>query len=270
MDDHLAALTEEEATPRRWRWPFTWLGLLAVGWVVYELTAQPVLGAITVCLKFGWEDFQTAHWLRRRDPDVSRGRTCGWLYFASGLWKIAIVALLMSIAFGAITDGGRGAALPNPGGVYLGTLLTSVLGLGLSALATWHAVELAYRSHTRLWLDYAVHRARRRSVWPPSVLCDGRSNRVGRLLLTTLIVTVAFLLGMTLALMAALHTGQFGPLDACLLSVACLLVTSSPLIILFCRDLLIRWVQAASPYDCWGEDEEPAVAGKVGCHAESF
>ena len=34
--------------------------MLAVCFVVYELTHQPALGAIAICLKFGWEDFLTA------------------------------------------------------------------------------------------------------------------------------------------------------------------------------------------------------------------
>jgi len=69
------------------------LGLLALCWVVYELTRQPALGAVAVCLKFGWEDFSAARWLWRRDPDRARGRCCSWLYFAWGLWKTAIVRL---------------------------------------------------------------------------------------------------------------------------------------------------------------------------------
>src|SRR5205823_1721793 len=51
-----------------------------VGWALYELTTQPALGAVAVCLKFGWEDFRTARWLRRRDPNRRRGRACFWLY----------------------------------------------------------------------------------------------------------------------------------------------------------------------------------------------
>src|SRR5947209_18895965 len=76
---------DEERPGRGWHGPFTWTGLLAVGWVLYELTAQPAVGAVAVCLKFGWEDFRTALWLRRRDPDRRRGRACFWLYAGNGL-----------------------------------------------------------------------------------------------------------------------------------------------------------------------------------------
>jgi len=100
MDDAMG-LGEEQRSPRRWRWPFTWLGLLALCWVVYELTRQPALGAVAVCLKFGWEDFSAARWLGGANPDRARGRCCSWLYFAWGLWKTAIVAFVMSVAFAA-------------------------------------------------------------------------------------------------------------------------------------------------------------------------
>src|SRR5262245_64316596 len=83
---------------RRWQGPFTWTGLLAVGWVLYELTAQPALGVSAICIKFGWEDFRTALWLQRRDPHRLRGRACLWLYIANGLLKMTGVALAMTIA----------------------------------------------------------------------------------------------------------------------------------------------------------------------------
>ena len=73
--------------------------LLVIGWVLYELTAQPALGVAAVCIKFGWDDFRTAWWLRRRDPDWRRARACFWLYLASGLWKLAISASLMIFAY---------------------------------------------------------------------------------------------------------------------------------------------------------------------------
>src|SRR5262245_19924297 len=94
---------------RRWLRPFTWTGLLAIGWILYELTAQPALGAIAVCLKCGWEDFRTALWLQRRDPDRRRGSACFWLYAANGLCKTAAVAFIMSMAVvGVAQEKGRG------------------------------------------------------------------------------------------------------------------------------------------------------------------
>src|SRR5438552_14652063 len=90
---------------RRWHGAFTWTGLLVVGWALYELTTQPALGAVAVCLKFGWEDFRTARWLGRRDPDRRRGRAHFWLYAGNGLLKAAGVASVMTFAMVTVAMG---------------------------------------------------------------------------------------------------------------------------------------------------------------------
>src|SRR5205807_7892047 len=96
---------DERRPARRWHGAFTWTGLLVVGWMLYELTAQPALGAVAVCLKFGWEDFRTARWLRRRDPERRRGRACFWLYAGNGLLKTAGVAFVMTFAMVTVAMG---------------------------------------------------------------------------------------------------------------------------------------------------------------------
>src|SRR5262245_49615175 len=111
---------------RRRRWPFGWLGLLALAWVLREMTHQPALAAVALCLKFGWEDFATARWLLRTDPFRRRARACSWLYFAWGLWKTALVAFLMSVAFAVVAP----RAPPQPNGpaalwAFAGTFLTT-------------------------------------------------------------------------------------------------------------------------------------------------
>src|SRR5262245_14391990 len=90
---------EETAAPRRgWDSHFAWYALLAVAWLIYELTAQPGLCAPVACAKFGWNDFLTARWLRRNDPHPGRGLACFWFYVASGLWKIALMAFFLMFA----------------------------------------------------------------------------------------------------------------------------------------------------------------------------
>src|SRR5579864_658654 len=99
---------EEEMERRGWfsRLHLSWPMLFVIGWLVYELTTKPTLGAVAVCLKYGWEDFRAAIWLRRVDPRRLRGRACFWLYLAWGLTKTAAVACLMSIAFAAVSPKG--------------------------------------------------------------------------------------------------------------------------------------------------------------------
>src|SRR5262245_42175623 len=87
---------------RRWRLPFTWLGLIALGCIVVRRPHQPALGAGLVCRKFGFEAFLTARWLWRSDPDPWRRRSTFWLYLSWGLWKTAVVAFLMSAGFAAV------------------------------------------------------------------------------------------------------------------------------------------------------------------------
>src|SRR5262245_13407384 len=179
---------EPEPSPRRWRLPFTWLGLVALCVVVYELTHVPALGAMAICLKFGWDDFRTGYWLERTDPDRRRGRCCAWLYLGWGLWKTALVAFLMSVGFAAVTPANAPAAGAAQVLAFAGTFFIALLALLLATLATFVAVREAYSGGYRLWLDRAVHRARRANSWPPSPLCEGRTNRLGVLVLTAVAV----------------------------------------------------------------------------------
>src|SRR5690606_5475257 len=91
-----AATLSRPAPCRRSLWlslPF----LLVVSWACYELTSQPSLAAMLLCLKFGWEDFRTGWWLRRTDPLRPRGAAGFWLYTSWGLWKAVLAALAMMV-----------------------------------------------------------------------------------------------------------------------------------------------------------------------------
>jgi hypothetical protein len=246
---------EAVAQPSRWRLPFTWLGLVALAWILFELTHNLALGAIAVCLKFGWEDFLTARWLLRNDPERWRRRGTFWLYVSWGLWKTAIVAFLMSLGFAMVAA--RLAppavpAMPEPLRAFLSTLLTTLAGFGLSTLTTVLAVLCAWWGGARLWLDSAAHRARRLDAWPPAPLCEGRSNRLSHLVLT------ALGLGFFVAIIGLLVTG---PVWAGGFVLSMGLSIAAPVMILVLRDLISRKVGADSPYECWPEewndDEEP-------------
>jgi hypothetical protein len=243
-------MTDEAPTPseerprRRWRLPFTWLGLLALGWVLYETTHQPALAAVALCLKFGWEDFAAARWLYRVDPDVRRARACCWLYFAWGLWKTAAVAFLMSVGFAlAVPRGGPAPAGPAAALLaFLGTFLTTIVALAVSSVSTGCAVMLGWVGGQRLWLDSAVHHARTLECWPPSVLCEGRRNRFDVLLITSL--AVWFMVAVVVLLVVVPGVGF-------------LLSVTSPVALLLAREVVSRQVRATTPQECWGlEDGE--------------
>src|SRR5690348_3139813 len=110
-DDYVA-----EGLPRRPSWLMSWPSFFVLAFVVYELTAQEWLGITLFCIKFGWEDFRTALWLRRRDADVIRAKIGFWTFASSGLWRAAIcgVALMFVVAALHGRDRNPGQAQPPP------------------------------------------------------------------------------------------------------------------------------------------------------------
>ena len=227
----------------------SWLALVLIGCVIYELTQSPALGSVLVCLKFGWDDFLTARWLWRRDADRWRRASLFWLYLAWGLWKTAIVAFLMSLAFALVArQAGPPAGLPQALLAFAGTFLLTLLTAGLSALMTFLSVFCACVGGVRLWLDSAVGRARRRDEWPPNARCAGRSNRLSTLLLssmglTTLAVAVAVVVLATPGGMAA-HVLGFA------------FTLLAPVTLVLGRELVAGHVLAHRPRECWPEGEE--------------
>src|SRR5947208_2725586 len=77
---------------------FSWPGFFLAAWLVYELTAQAALSVTFLCVKFGWEEFRTALWLRRTDPDGIQGKIGFWIFFAGGLFKAAVVGVILMFA----------------------------------------------------------------------------------------------------------------------------------------------------------------------------
>jgi hypothetical protein len=193
--------------------------------ILYEATHDPAIAATALCVKFGWEDFRTARWLRRTDPDTRRGKACWWLYFASSLWKVAVSALAMFLlivvlehAFDIRQQGRAVDVLALIKGAFLSLLFASLL----LVLATVIALVLARRFNVRVWLNGAVGYARRRSEWPPLY---GKRNHALILVLTAAVAITFLSLGLLLPLAW------------------------------FC----VKWARrsirfAERPADCWGED----------------
>ena len=116
-------------------------------------------------------------------------------------------------------------------------------------------VSGAWREGRRLWLDRAVHQARRADHWPPSPWCEGGTNRLGTLLITFVgvaVVTAVVLLLVVLFPRAAALPLVGPPLR--LLPLGLLLLV--PMLIAGLREAISRRVSAASPYQCWGWEEE--------------
>jgi hypothetical protein len=260
QQDDTGTLDHETPSWRR-QHVLTLPAILAVGWLIYEVTAQPALAAMAMCLKFGWDDYLTAHWLRRTDPDRNRGRACYWLYASSGLWKVAITGLGMILLILALVTiikvRGNQARQLLPMLAAAGFTLT--IGFGLSALTSYYSVWLARKHRVRLWLNGAVARARQHNEWPPLY---GWDNRVMVLMVTTMISTCLFLIPTVLVLFC-LAFDQVIPdrAKAAVLGVGMLisLMFVLPMFWLKLREMTFRRFFAGHPADCWGSEE--VVAG---------
>jgi hypothetical protein len=267
MSSDLDARARDEAPevagePRR-RPSLVLPALLALGILVYELTAQPGLGAAIACTKFGWDDFLTARWLRRRDPDRRRGKASFWLFVAAGLWKTAVtgVVVLFAVAFiDAMIRRRGGAAGPPPAEALAGAFATALVGFMLSTLATARAFFTALRHRVRLWIDARVHQDRRADHWPPAST-DGRRNRAGAVLFTALFLGMLVLLSIFHVVVRAALRGWAGGIaqkrelaDTLANLFCCGIFLLVPVLILVFRDILAQLALARTPAECWEAD----------------
>jgi hypothetical protein len=250
-------------TRRARRAAFSWPALLALGWAVYELTAQAPLGVAPLCLKLGWADFATALWLRRKDPSRERAGTHFWLFLALGLWKAATLALTLLVVVGCvqavIADAAGPPAQAQAPAELVEALVTAYLGYAACLLATCLGLRLAWRFRIKVWLDPGWDGARRDGHWPPSAAA-GRSNAAGRLILTALLVFwVGFILlplevAGLLVLLPAFPPNQGTTWPYVAFGLVLFVGVGLPAIrsSIFLHDLLLQRVVAASPDECWG------------------
>lgn len=269
------------APPRNW---FSLPVVLSLGFLIWKLTAQPGLAAAFMCLKFGWEDFTIARWLRRTDPIRPRGKGCFWLYVSSGLWKTAIMATIMVfvIAFyasaqqkakekeqreAAVQPPPVGPPDPNPPAngpkppdapppIFVGAMLTAFFSLLFSCLSSYFAIWYGLRHNLRFWLNGALRFAVQRDEWPPLY---GRQNWVSLLLLTTAVLTcfVVAPIGLIFAIQIVESVGipLRPPVKGGLFVVTILFLV--PVMVLVLRETINHRFVAAHPVECWGEDPLP-------------
>lgn len=241
-----------EPTESRLLPAFVWFALLALGWLIFELTAEPVFVALVSCAKFGWNDLLTSLWLRRTDPNKTRGRIHSLFYLAHGFWKITLASsgisyLLLMVDVLQEAPG----KLKGPPVELKATFILSVVAFLLSAFITWIAVIRSRWSGSKVYVNATIHQSRRLNLWPPQV--SGR-NHVNRLVVTALLLWVLAFLQLLVLVLCSVNLPQH-PLLAQLfgLFVGVGLPVSSAVFLLIIHDKIKQWLAVASPEECWPE-----------------
>ena len=230
-------LAEQAPPAQRWTEHITWSAMLALGWVLYEVTAQPSYGIAIVCAKFGWQDFATACWLLRWDPHRGRGRSSFYFYVASGLWRITVAAFFVTgcTLWIVALVGERGMAKPKH---LIGVGITAAVGITLLAVIPLMGAICAKAYRVKIWIDDTVHQSRRDHVWPPAGL---GGNTIRGLLFPALIVPL-----LVTSLVTIKAFGVWGML-AIVFTEAFTICT------------LFRGIAASTPAECWGDTSDDLI-----------
>jgi hypothetical protein len=227
-----------------WNLALVWSAFGLLGWLAFELTAQPAVGVAVVCSRFGWNDFLTAFWLLRKDPHRARARACGWYCLALGTTRILVAAfvliMLVTTVMQALQD-----VLPNqnanpnpPDAVYGLVFLMLLVSPVLAVFAVLGSVA-ARRGGTRVWLDASLSRARRDNIWPPEYPSGPVNSletkaRLAWLSMLVILITGALVVAGTVVFVLSRAAG------------AIVLVAASVLI-----PRVARGVIAQHPAECW-------------------
>jgi hypothetical protein len=239
---------EIEPTTGGRQWHIPWWLLLAVGIVVAELTAHPAIGVAVFCLKFGLNDWRTAAWLCRVDPQPRRSHTIWWFLVGSGFLKIF---LMSSIAF-PVMAGWWAAMTKQP--VLHEVRVAMSIGLGgmlFSFVVNHVGLFLASRRHVRVWLNGRLHRFREANVWP--VLLS-RPNRLRDILNGSALPAI---LAFTLGIIFLLVFGMQNAIRPAMTSAVVVIVSS---VILIGHAISVKRIVARTSEECWGDLPELEAA----------
>jgi hypothetical protein len=246
--------------PRRLPTGLVLPALLLAAWLLFELTANATLSVLLACLKFGWEDFRTAWWLYRVDPVRRRALACSWFYLASGIWKTAVMPILVVMIVSALwAMMGPRAQLPDEvvtqqvvSAIVVGVVAASAL-VGVVAIA----VSLTLATGVRVWVHHQLHESRRRQRWPPhwDETLWQHDNR-GRAVLATALVFATIGLPPWL-FRSVVH---LGPLPEVIAVLA--IVFGVPILATTLYALLRERLFAHSPAECWPPVEGLPASGE--------
>lgn len=210
-----------------------WGAMLALGWIIYEVTARPTWGIAVACAKFGWNDFLTAVWLMRVDPNPGRRRACFWFYLAAGFYRIAVGAILLALGIVILMMLFQQKA-PRE---LTGAGWTALAGLTMMSILPLVGVLLGWMYGARVWVDASVHESRRIDLWPP----EPTGKNMAMNLLTPALLVPIVITAFGVARVGVLLTAGFLMLEGVALW------------------SVFRRVCAEYPEDCWNELTPPLL-----------
>ncbi|QDS97924.1 hypothetical protein HG15A2_11920 [Adhaeretor mobilis] len=225
--------------------------LLALGWLLFELTANATLALFIACLRFGWQDFRTAIWLRRTDPHPRRAKAGFWFYLSSGIWKTAIVPVLAVFVIG-ILWAMFASAHEDPNEVLVRQMAFALaVGMGASGIlviVVGVAVAFSLSGSLRMWIHHDLHRSRRENLWPPEWPHPlWRHDNRGRAILATALIVLTVTLPLLLFPLAVMLA------PGAEIAVVLGIVFGVPITSTFLYAALRDKVFASSPEECWPE-----------------
>lgn len=243
-----------------------WWLIVAVAIVVTELTTHPSIGVTVLCLKFGWNDFRTALWLRGRDPNRRRGAVCSWFYLSSGLWRVCLwsfalmVLTILVIAIPEARQAAKGAP-PNPKAQppaeFMTCMIVWLASAGIATVLTALSSLLAWWHRTKVWISGSIAESRIKNEWPPRPAWRAKPpiNLVSWWLLATGIVMFMLLLIAGIGVMEPPNGGR-PPRNAGVMPIvimAALFLGALAVVALGSR--AYQKLGASSPFECWPDHE---------------
>ncbi len=226
---------DESATSLSFKWPIGWGAMLAIGWLVFEVTAQPRFAIAVTCSKLIWQDFKTGLWLLRRDSWRQRAVCNLILLLIRATAKYALV--LIAMGFALVEAAKRGFGVEKEAFEF-------TVGTGFISAALWmfgglFVSFLCVIGKVRLWVDSSLHESRERDVFPPT--CRGWNQ------------TVWLLMGSRLAELVVIICFCWAMADRFKLSpdIGIALMTGGPLLFFVGQVLVSRRIIASTPERCW-------------------
>jgi|GEM_PF-1431944 len=126
------------------------LGSVAIGYLVFVVTNNPIAGAGLPAIRAGWESVRTGWWILRTDRDIARGRICFAFCIATAFWQGATAAFVSVVMFIAIEKiGGGPPGIPQ----FAATMITLACGVGVTALTGLVATLAAAIAGVRVWVN---------------------------------------------------------------------------------------------------------------------